>query len=74
MWDMKEQSVRVIQCFFERSKREFFWWSQIYSTVQKGHKENPEKVNGDCYGYDLNGGQVNSRIWILTVDQKSAPV
>ena len=59
---------------WELKRDNFFRWSQIYSTLQKGHKENPEKVNGDCYSYDLNGGQANSRIRILTVDQKSASV
>ena len=43
------QSVWVIQCLFEHSKEIIFWWLLIYSTVQKGHKENPEQANGDYY-------------------------
>ena len=35
VWDTKEQSVRVIKCYFERSDREPFFWRDCYSPLYK---------------------------------------
>ena len=37
---MKEQSVRVIKCYFERWREKFFIWTKVYATLyEKGLKQ-----------------------------------
>ena len=37
--DAKEQSVRVIKCYFERSDRELFLTERVYTLYKKGTKQ-----------------------------------